>query len=1195
MNSVQSIFNYFLEQKNKSPNKTAICYSNIAITYQELFDKVIYYSDLTRSLCSNRVPVALHMDRTPDLIAAMFACCYLDRPYIPFDTNHPLERKLSILNNLGLNVLEIPDILPLSKNVAFPNTAYILFTSGSTGQPKGIEINVRGVTNLIKWAGDYYTPEQLQCVLASTTICFDLSTFEIFVPLCLGYSIYLVDNILDLLNKKPQYSKITLINSVPSAMREIVEAGCIPSNVNTINLAGEALYWSLVDKLYLKSSIKSVYNLWGPSEDTTFSSIYKCSKYHDGKQPSVPIGKSIKGSKIKLVDSEIWLSGPCLANGYYKREDLNKTKFVIKNSIRYFRTGDIAELDKDGNLVFKGRIDFQVKIRGFRIELEELENHVLNMEHTIDVGVTTIDEGQNIKLVIVLLLNNSGSIEDIKKQLSKRVTGYMMPHYWLTVDNPLPRTPNGKLCRQTLKKLVSQNYLLPNKQFNVDSFCSLVSTVLNVPVDPNLSLISQGGDSLDAVRIFSECNKRWNNNITLEKLLSQNYTIADLEKLADVTRVKTLEESLTLFKDNEVSFEEARMYNVYIHSKDSSSYNIAIKFNILGKKLDIDKLRKSCHYILSNNKILQCNYVLKNGEIYKQYNPKDVIISDILDPSFQDLPFDLSTDLLVRVILTRQISDCYCLYFCFPHVVIDGIGVDNLMNQISKYYAGNDVNVDHVIISNSRNCISQALEFWEKELAQYEPLVSWPNNNYLSSNSYRNAIEIDTETKKILCDYAYKLDLSLPTLLFGAFYITLYRMDFGKFLTIGCLTANRCSPARQQLVANCINTLPILAEIRGDDTVKQFFSYFRKKFLQCLSFQNVPIDKVLFAIANKGQHKNFDNIFDIIFSYLDIGKTFEIEGLSIESEIMFPKTSKAPLVLSVVDKNDKLEFIFECQGCRISQKYLKVLGEIFKHLLLELPISETKKIDSINMLPKRHLQTIRSNAVYNKIDCKEDLVQSFLKITGTYPKKIAIIDQDHSITYEELLIEAKKVKNAILRKNILPESAIGVSMPKTWRVVSSILGILLSGCYYVPLDPRNPPSRNQYIRSKSGITLVITKDLYQEFSDIDVSDKDFHQNREFLDKIAYVIFTSGTTGNPKGVAITHRNVARLFLACQEWAHFSDKDTWTLFHSYAFDFSVWEIFGAILYGGTLVVVRDEICKDFKKFLKLITDNKISILS
>ncbi|MGL9725224.1 MAG: AMP-binding protein [Wolbachia sp.] len=149
------------------------------------------------------------------------------------------------------------------------------------------------------------------------------------------------------------------------------------------------------------------------------------------------------------------------------------------------------------------------------------------------------------------------------------------------------------------------------------------------------------------------------------------------------------------------------------------------------------------------------------------------------------------------------------------------------------------------------------------------------------------------------------------------------------------------------------------------------------------------------------------------------------------------------------------------------------------------------------MLPKRHLQIIRSNAIYNKIDCKEDLVQSFLRITGTYPRKIAIIDQDHNIIYKKFLIEAKKKLNAILSKNILPKSVIGISMPKTWRVVSSILGILLSDCYYVPLDSRNPPSRNQYIRSKSGITLIITEDLYQEFSDIDVSDKDFHQNRDF--------------------------------------------------------------------------------------------------
>src|SRR4029077_348957 len=256
------------------------------------------------------------------------------------------------------------------------NLAYVLFTSGSTGRPKGVAIEHRAAAAFVQWAKQVFSKDQLAGVLFSTSVCFDLSIFEIFVTLSAGGEVILAPNALHLATL-PERDRVTLVNTVPSAIAELVRMDAIPSSVKTINLAGEALSESLVERIYANSSVEKIYNLYGPTESTTSSTFTAVRR-----GSPVTIGKPIANTRCYILDAnrnpvpigvagELYLAGAGLARGYFGRADLTNERFVpdpFVSSERMYRTGDLCRWLADGNIQYLGRTDHQVKLRGFRIE-----------------------------------------------------------------------------------------------------------------------------------------------------------------------------------------------------------------------------------------------------------------------------------------------------------------------------------------------------------------------------------------------------------------------------------------------------------------------------------------------------------------------------------------------------------------------------------------------------------------------------------------------------------------------------------------------------------------------------------------------------------------------------------------------------------------------------------------------------------
>ncbi len=294
--------------------------------------------------------------------------------------------------------------------------AYVLYTSGSTGQPKGVALEHGGAVALVSWAREVFDPAEISGVLASTSICFDLSVFEMFVPLSCGGKIILADNALALPGL-PAANEVTLINTVPSAIRELLRIRGVPSSVRVVNLAGEPLATALVEQIYRETSVQKVYDLYGPTETTTYSTFTL-------RQPGEPptIGRPLSNEQVYILDKQLHLSpigipgdlyigGIGLARGYRNHPEMTAERFLphpFQPGARLYKTGDIARWRPDGNLVYLGRSDHQVKIRGFRVELGEIESVLKKHSGVADAVVIAREDRPGDQRLAAYIVPSSG-------------------------------------------------------------------------------------------------------------------------------------------------------------------------------------------------------------------------------------------------------------------------------------------------------------------------------------------------------------------------------------------------------------------------------------------------------------------------------------------------------------------------------------------------------------------------------------------------------------------------------------------------------------------------------------------------------------------------------------------------------------------------------------------------------------------
>jgi thioesterase domain-containing protein/acyl carrier protein len=402
----------------------------------------------------------------------------------------------------------------------------------------------------VRWAQTVFSPEELAGVLLSTSVCFDLSIFEIFVPLSVGGKVIVVQNALFLPSDEAK-QEVTLINTVPSAMAELVNMKAVPRSVKTINLAGEALTEPLVNEIYSSTAAEKVYNLYGPTEYTTYST-------YTLTQPNTPvtIGRPLPNTQAYVVDrygnpqpvgipGELYLAGEGLARGYYGRPDLTAERFIPNpfsaKSPRMYKTSDLCRWLADGNLQYLGRLDHQVKLRGFRIELGEIEAALAKHPGVRQcVAMAREDEPGMKQLVayVVATPRERPKAEKLREHLKRSLPEFMVPAAFVMLDS-LPLTPNGKVDRKALPKAELQAGALtvPPRDELEGKLQKIWQEILRTePIGITDNFFDLGGHSLMAVRLVNEIKNLTGMEVPLRSLFQG----ATIEHLANIVRGTTI-------------------------------------------------------------------------------------------------------------------------------------------------------------------------------------------------------------------------------------------------------------------------------------------------------------------------------------------------------------------------------------------------------------------------------------------------------------------------------------------------------------------------------------------------------------------------------------------------------------------------------------------------------------------------------
>ncbi|TGY36629.1 non-ribosomal peptide synthetase [Stenotrophomonas maltophilia] len=540
-------------QARLTPAVVAIEAAGVQVSYGQLDAAVSHLAcQLRERGIGDGDRVAVCMQRDAGLVIALLAILRTGAAYVPMDPGYPIERLQYIARDAapalllatpgtdaalaacvpavmdvtatGLLAHAATDMPAMTRHAAGLN--HLIYTSGSTGVPKGVAITRGATAAMLDWAVQTFTATGLQRTLASTSICFDLSVFELFAPLSCGGCVVLVDTILDLVHT--DVGALTLVNTVPSALGAILEAGRLP-RVDIINVAGEPLPRPLVDKAYAHPGVQAVFNLYGPSEDTTYSTAARVPA-GTGCKPS--IGVPLPGTQAHVLDSalnsvppgaigELYLSGAGLARGYHDRAAMTAERFLpcpagAGAGGRMYRTGDIVRFLPSGELEYLGRSDHQVKLRGFRIELGEIE-HALAMLPGVQASAVLADDPADAqrRLVAYAQVDGDGVSEaSLLAALRARLPEFMVPSRVVLLP-ALPMTPNGKIDRKALPALgvasgeaAAATAVAPPRPGTEALIAEVWSGVLGCAVDDrHAGFYALGGDSILGIQVVARMRR----------------------------------------------------------------------------------------------------------------------------------------------------------------------------------------------------------------------------------------------------------------------------------------------------------------------------------------------------------------------------------------------------------------------------------------------------------------------------------------------------------------------------------------------------------------------------------------------------------------------------------------------------------------------------------------------------------------
>jgi amino acid adenylation domain-containing protein len=1196
-----AIHQLFEAQAERTPDAVAAVCEHDALTYAELNARANRLAHHLRALgVGPEVRVGICLHRSLDLLVSLLAVMKAGGAYVPLDPAYPAERLEMILSDAGAPVLVTQETLrgtlPLEAGVAevvidrdaeliaarpasnprsgvtARNLAYLIYTSGSTGRPKGVAIEHESAVVMLAWAWGVYTDQELSGMLAATSICFDLSVFELFLPLSRGGRVIMVENALALPASAAR-DQVRLLNTVPSAAAALVKTGGIPAGVRTINLAGEPLKTELVDALYATGTVERVYDLYGPSEDTTYST-------YTLRAAGAPanIGRAIANSQAYVLNAgldpvpvgvvgELYLGGLGVTRGYLGRPSLTAERYVPdhlgdKAGARLYRTGDKVRWNADGTLQYLGRLDEQVKVRGYRIELGEIEAGLRRAGATDCVVVARADDAGEKRIVAYVV--GAVDADELRAALRRTLPEYMVPAAFVKMD-ALPLHPNGKLNKKALPAPVfaaaEDAYVAPRTPVE-EVLAGIWAELLKLDrVGVAESFFELGGHSLLATRVISRIREALAVELPLRALFEAP-TVAELAERVEALRradAPALPAIVPVERTDALplSFAQERLWFLDRMEGSTGAYAVPAALRLTGA-LDAAALERALGEIVRRHEALRTVFREIDGAAAQVVQPFAGFVLPLADLRGMDADareaevrraaaadaertFDLAAGPVFRASLLRLADDEHVLLLCMHHVVSDAWSMGVLFRELSALYgafaAGGESPLAPLPVQYADfaawqrthlqgPALDAQLGWWKEQLGGAPALLELPTDHprpaVQSYRGAREAVALSPALTARLEALARAEGATLYMVLLGAFQLLLGRYAGADDVVVGSPIAGRTRRETEELIGFFVNTLALRTDLSGDPTFRQLLGRVRQGTLGAYEHQEVPFEKLV-AELQPERTLSHSPLFQVMFILQNVERGGrELPGLAMERLDGGSGSTKFDLSLALrADEGGlrgSLEYatdLFDAGTIR------RMLGHL-ERVLAQVAENADVRLSGLSLLTETERGTVveawnRTDAEYPAGAAIHQLFEAQAERT---PDAVAAVCEHDALTYAELNARANRLAHHLRALGVGPEVRVGICLHRSLDLLVSLLAVMKAGGAYVPLDPAYPAERLEMILSDAGAPVLVTQEALRGMLPLEAGVAEV-----VIDRDAQLI--AGRPAENPASGVTARNLAYL--------------------------------------------------------------------
>jgi tyrocidine synthetase-3 len=1155
---------------------------------------------------------------------------------------------------------EKPDLTIGSESIA-----YLIYTSGSTGKPKGVKVHHRAVVNWIQSFSKEPGANENDNLLAVATPSFDMSVAEILIALSNGATLIFpnlqeVRDGISMINIIEKYN-VTIILATPSLWTVLLDNGWNgKKNLKGI-CGGEALTLNLVRKIL--PIVKEFHNYYGPTETTMCSTGTRITD----TDSLVTIGKPMDNTKIYILDKynrmlpigvagEVAIGGAGVAKGYINRPELTAEKFIpFENNQIIYKTGDLGRFLIDGNIELFGRIDNQVKLRGFRIELGEIESLLSLLPDVKEAVVKVHQFGDNDeRLVAFLNVDDKFKMtkEEIIGSLSQHLPSYMIPSFFQTSDD-FPRLPNGKTNKKALVLEIDESEVA--QEIDFDTLTETQKKLIYIwgdilktkSITPSGNFFDSGGNSLLAIRILNKIKEELGFTMSF-KVFIAHPTIIQSGNYID-SQSQTADKGIELIHLTEktnlpLSFNQKRLWLISKLQPDVPSYIIGVTYKFSGS-LNREIFQKSIDILFQRHHIVFSVIKEVNGEPCCDIVPAKVDISFI---DYSGLPendrsekvnnlintdsrkvFNLQNGPLYRLYLIMTGRNEYYFRMSIHHIIFDGWSWSVLAKDLNYIYNSliHNKEIDLKDIEFQQYDYAQwektsagtqnkteSIEFWKDNLQDSSPILNFPYDYQRTDESSGRGgcetIQLSEDLSEKLRLIGKNADSSLFATMLSAFGIQMHKYSGEDDLNIGLPVAYRPHSNLENIFGMFVNTVVVRLRYEKEFAFRDIIQMTNESALNAISHQDLPFEKVV-EIVNPERSSNANPLFQVGFIWqnnLDV--PIKLDGIESEKITGKERTSVFDITLALWENGKHIEGEIEYNLDILNSDTIVRLRDNFIHLIESMVGNPEKPISEISLISENDRKILDE---FNRTEVAfPDLLihNLFENQAGLIPSQIAVISGGEKLTYQELDNQSNQLANYLVDQGVIPGDIIGVCLERSVDMILSVLGILKSGCCYLPMDPSFPDDRIKYMYEDSGAKILISQSSLEEkfgqFNDtkIVLTDTDSEKIKLFkTDRpdltissqyLAYIIYTSGSTGKPKGVKVHHQAVVNFLNSMSKKPGFSKEDRLLAVTTLSFDISVLELFLPLISGAQLIIAEADDVSDGQKLSGLLGINDITVM-